>query len=88
MVHVTERSHGESAVDVVVVVQRQADLLQMVRTRGPAGGLSRLLNGRQKQGKPHGYYLHKLEVDFFSRFRPSPLILHTGVFALGRTRGR
>jgi len=42
--------------------------------------------GDQKRGKPHLYYLHKLEVDVFSRLRPSPFVLHEGTWALGRTK--
>ena len=36
--------------DIVVVVQRQADLLDVVLALRPPGGLSRLLNGRKEQG--------------------------------------
>ncbi len=42
--------------------------------------------GTQKRGKPHLYYLHKLEMDLFSRFRRSPFVTHEGSWALGRVK--
>ena len=41
--------------------------------------------GRQKRGKPHLYYVHKIEIQFFSKLRPSHFVQHTGIFGLGRT---
>ena len=42
--------------------------------------------GRQKRGKPHLYYIHKLEMDIFSRFRRSPFVTYEGTWALGRVK--
>jgi len=42
--------------------------------------------GRQKRGKPHLYYVHKVEIQFLSKLRPSHFVQHVGVFGLGRTR--
>ncbi|MCF6231111.1 MAG: TIGR03750 family conjugal transfer protein [Gammaproteobacteria bacterium] len=42
--------------------------------------------GKQKRGKPHLYYIHKLEMDFFSRIRRSPFVMHEGTWALGRIK--
>ncbi len=41
--------------------------------------------GEQKRGKPHLYYIHRLEVNLFSKLRRSPFVLHEGTWALGRT---
>ena len=41
--------------------------------------------GRQKCGKPHLYYIHRLEVNLLSKLRRSPFVLHEGTWALGRT---
>ena len=38
---------------VVIVVHRQADLLQVVGALHPAGRLARRLHGRQQQGDQH-----------------------------------
>ena len=45
---------GNDAVDVVVVVQGQAQLLQVVDALAPAGGLAGGLHGGQQQGDQHG----------------------------------
>ena len=44
----------ERVVGVVVVVQGEADLLQVVDALRPAGGLARRLDGGQEQGDQHG----------------------------------
>ncbi len=38
---------------VVIVVQRQSQLLEVVATLGPAGGLPRLLHGGEQQRHEH-----------------------------------
>ena len=45
---------GEDAVDVVVVLSRQTQLLQVVDALNPAGGFASGLNGRQQQRDEHG----------------------------------
>ena len=40
--------------DALVVVQRQADLLEVVRALDPAGRLAGRLDGGQQQGDQHG----------------------------------
>ncbi|RUM93762.1 MAG: hypothetical protein DSZ28_06710 [Thiothrix sp.] len=42
--------------------------------------------GQQKRGKPHLYYVHKIEIQFLSKLRPSHFVQHVGVFGIGRTR--
>ncbi len=42
--------------------------------------------GKKKFGKPHLYYIHKLEVHLFSKFRACPFVQHEGVFRIGRSR--
>ena len=44
----------EGVVDVVVVVQGEADLLQVVDALRPPGRLARRLDGGQEQGDQHG----------------------------------
>ena len=44
-----ERRNG-----LVIVVHRQADLLEVVDALGPAGRLAGRLHGRQEQGDQHG----------------------------------
>src|SRR5262249_39316962 len=44
---------GEVVVGAVVVLQGQADLLEVVGRGGPVGGLADLLHGRQEQGDEH-----------------------------------
>ncbi len=41
---------GQFAIGIVEVVGRQAELLEVVGTLGPVGGLAHLLHGRQQQG--------------------------------------
>ena len=45
---------GKQSLTLVVVVQRQADLLQVVDALGPPGRLARRLHGGQEQGDQHG----------------------------------
>ena len=45
---------GNGAVDVVVVVQGQAELLQVVDALAPPGGLAGGLHGGQQQGDQDG----------------------------------
>ena len=41
---------GEKVVDIMVIVHRQADLLEMIATLGPTGRFTGLLYRRQQQG--------------------------------------
>ncbi len=55
---------GERAVRIVIVVHRQADLLQVVEARRAAGRLAGLLHGGQKQGNQNaddGNYHQQLD---------------------------
>ena len=47
-------AHGERGVDVVVVVERQTDLLQVVLALHAAGRLARLLHGGKQQSNQQG----------------------------------
>lgn len=52
--HPAARPHRERAVDVMIVVQGQADLLEVVDALHPTGRLAHGLDGRQQQGDQHG----------------------------------
>ena len=52
--HAAAAAHGEDVVDRVVVVQGQADLLEVVDALGPPGGLAGRLHGGQEQGDQDG----------------------------------
>jgi hypothetical protein len=41
---------------IVILVQREPDLLQVVRALGPRRGIAHLLDGRDEQAKEHADY--------------------------------
>ncbi len=49
-----QRSRGEALVSLVIVVQAQADLLEIVDALDPSGGLAGALNRGQQQGDQDG----------------------------------